>query len=294
MKRKLRLGLWLMRVVFRLISALHPPTAARLAFWVYATPRRRVFEPNEETRSLLGEAEAFPIPYSDGQLRGWAWGPKQARTVVVAHGWSDSPMGVLPLLVALREAGFRVLTFEAHGHGAHGAKKSSPVKFADGILAAAGVVPNPYAVVAHSLAAGATVMASRIGLSAERLVLISPLTSVPDHTEQFGDKVGFSRDVMRRMRKIAWEYSEPSSSNYGQDWDEVFQAPGRPGVLVFHDSTDRIVPRSHINRLLRAWPASQFIETHALGHHRILQDATVVKQLTSFLTAEDALLAASG
>jgi hypothetical protein len=68
-------------------------------------------------------------------------------------------------------------------------------------------------------------------------------------------------------------------------WDRfsAHPAPGRE-VLVVHDAGDRVVRRSQADLVTAAYGSrATLLETHGLGHGRILRDPAVVTAATGFL-----------
>jgi pimeloyl-ACP methyl ester carboxylesterase len=76
---------------------------------------------------------------------------------------------------------------------------------------------------------------------------------------------------------------------YGLALDEIdgtlFAPFVRAPVLVVHDHDDREVPFEHGARLAAALPHAALLETHGLGHRRVLKDANVIAEVTRFVAS---------
>jgi pimeloyl-ACP methyl ester carboxylesterase len=54
---------------------------------------------------------------------------------------------------------------------------------------------------------------------------------------------------------------------------------------LVHDTDDATVPVSEAAVIAAAWPGAERMVTTGLGHHRIVHDPTVVRQVVAFLAA---------
>jgi pimeloyl-ACP methyl ester carboxylesterase len=179
--------------------------------------------------------------------------------------------------------GFRVVTFDAPGHGVSEGRRSSIVHFAKALQAAVVSQGPAYAVIAHSLGAAATLRAITRGLAVERVVLLGPTRGPRDWAEQFRRQLGIPASVMEAMR-------ERSERWLGARWEE-FDVPEmargqRAPMLLFHDRNDAEVPWSDGAAIASAWPGARLVTTVGLGHRRILRDERVVAEAVAFLKGE--------
>jgi pimeloyl-ACP methyl ester carboxylesterase len=226
-------------------------------------------------------AERITMPSSLGPIPVWVWA-KGPPTVVLVHGWSGRGLQLGAFVQPLVARGYRVVTYDAPGHGeAHGRTSSMPAFAAT--LGAVGRRFGPVsAVIAHSLGSTAAVYAlAHHELSADRLVTISPSARLHAVRERFGEVTGFRPSVIDRMRSVIEE-------RFGFDWgasEPLRLAPEMtiPAMMI-HDTHDRFVPHSEGAELAAAWPNGQLMTTAGLGHHRILRDPTVIDSVLAFFS----------
>jgi len=258
---------------------LAPTFAARLAERLFVTPisTRR---PDREA-AWTGGAERTTIASPLGPIPVWAWGDG-SEAVVLVHGWSGRGLQLAAFVEPLVARGFRVVTYDAPGHGdAHGRTSSMPA-----FAATLGVIGRRFgpvaAVIAHSLGSPAAIYAlAQRELVAERFVAISPAARLDAIRERFGEMTGFTPSVVDRMRAafedrlgFDWEASEPL---------RLAPEMAMPSVVI-HDADDRFIPHSEGAELADAWPDGRLITTAGLGHHRILRDPTVIDSVLSFIS----------
>ncbi len=261
----------LLQLFNAVFSRLAPAVAARLAARLFVTTfsTRR---PGREVSWAEG-AQRMTMPSPLGPIPVWVWGDGP-QTVLLVHGWSGRGLQLGAFVRPLVASGYRVVTYDAPGHGeAHGRTSSMPA-FAT-TLGAVGRRFGPVsAIIAHSLGSTAAVYSlAHHELSADRMVTISPSARLHAIRERFGEVTGFTPSVIERMRAAIedrlgfdWEASEP-----------LRLAPEMtiPSMTV-HDIHDRFVPHSEGVELADAWPDGRLITTAGLGHHRILRDPTVI------------------
>lgn len=264
------------------VSRVSPSLATRLATWLFLRPLRHRRPPREA--DWVGPATRHTLPTDAGPLAVWVWGGG-GRTVLLAHGWSGRGLQLGALAGPLVECGFRVVAFDAPGHGESAGHSSSLPHLAAAISAVGRRFGPVEAVVAHSLGAAATLVAlTRHDLEASRVVLISPPSRFADVLARFSQVTGLSPKVVERMRRriearfgFSWEAAEP-----------LRLAPdlSTTAALVLHDRDDREIPWHEGAELAAAWPGARLVTTEHLGHHRLLRAPEVVAQTVAFLAEE--------
>lgn len=261
----------------RLLSRIWPRAASRVAVDLFRTPRR--FRTPERERTLLADAEPFQIAAGvDTVIQAWSWG--SGPLVILAHGWEGRGSQMAAFARPLVDAGFRVVTFDAPGHGASTGRRSSLPHFAWALRAVADAIAPPHAIIAHSLGCAAATLAMRDGLAVERVVFLSPPLSPEDYTRQFGEMLGLSKAVIAGLRARIEE-------RFLRKWDDYSLANSAPRMtaplLVIHDREDDETPWSGGATLVELWPDARLMTTVGLGHRRILREQATIEAATHFL-----------
>jgi pimeloyl-ACP methyl ester carboxylesterase len=271
---------WLIRAALAVLGRLAPGLAADWAVDLFFTPRGR--RGSRRVSEFLAAGRRFDVNVDEERVAGWSWG--HGPNVYLVHGWAGVGGQLAAFGPPLLANGFRVVTFDAPGHGESEGRRSSIVHFAKALRAVAAHEGEPHAVIAHSLGAAATLRALTQGLKAERAVFVGPTGGPRDWAERFRSRLGLSRDVMALMR-------ERSERWLGASWEE-FDVPKlarnqTAPLLVLHDRGDRDVPWSDGAAIARNWPGALLVTTTGLGHKRILRDERVVGQALSFVKGEE-------
>ena len=271
------------RAAFRGLSLMAPRAAASLAESLFLKPLRLRAPLREQWWAT--DAEEITLPWR-GQpvLAGWSWG-WSGRVVLLVHGWGGRGLQMGAFAAPLVEAGFRVVAFDAPGHGKSPGGQSSLPEFAAAVEEVSAYLGGVEAIVAHSFGAAATTMtlgtSTHIEHPPERLVYVAPASDFESIAGRFSDLTGFTPKVVGQMRRriekrfdLRWQDVHP----------QVLAESMSQELLIFHDLEDQEVPLRDSRTLARAWPKAQLHQTQGLGHHGILRQEEIVTKATEFLS----------
>jgi pimeloyl-ACP methyl ester carboxylesterase len=210
--------------------------------------------------------------------------------VLLVHGWEGRGAQLGPLVRPLTAAGFRVVVFDAPGHGDSAGERSSFFHFADAVEDAAKAWGPLHAIVTHSMGGAATVWASRNGMLAGRLVLIAPPLNPGDFIRKFLRTLDLSEEVGGRVHgRLERRFGVPVEE---LGVDRVASRLRGP-LLVVHDEDDREVPIACGEAVASAWQKARLVRTRGLGHRRILGSVEVGAVVVSFVAGSPLDAAAS-
>src|ERR1700689_5177548 len=91
-----------LRTVFRLLSALSPRLAAKLALTLFMTPAARRIDPQEV--QFLATAKAVSLRAGGNHIQAYEW-PGNGPAVLVVHGWISYAARMADAINALRARG---------------------------------------------------------------------------------------------------------------------------------------------------------------------------------------------
>src|SRR5256714_15044315 len=110
------------RAAFGAVQRTSPRLAALWAERMFCTPPRRPI--SERMASWLREAQRFTVTVGERRVAAWSWGERGAGVLLV-HGWGSRGARFVDLGNALLTQGYRVVTFDAPGHGVSAGRLSS-------------------------------------------------------------------------------------------------------------------------------------------------------------------------
>jgi pimeloyl-ACP methyl ester carboxylesterase len=259
---------------FSAASQLAPGLTARLVERLFRKTERRSARPGE--REVLQGAR----PMTLGGMKAWCWG--EGPTVLLVHGWNGRATQLGAFVSPLSARGYRVVAFDALGHGESPGNYLSLPELATCIHEVADELGAVHGVVAHSLGGAATTLALAKGLQLERAVFISPPADPRVFLASFSAALGISDEV----RTLVQRRLEERLGAAMEDMRATALAPAmRTPLLVIHDRDDKEVPARAGQSIAEAWPNAELMLTEGLGHQRILRDESVTHFAVRFIDA---------
>jgi len=270
-----------LRTLFKLLGAVSPPLAARLAHYLWFHPQR--YAPPAREHGVLREASCHPIMHAGKQISVYSWGT--GPTVLLVHGWSGRGTQMGEFVAPLVAAGYRVVAFDAPAHGRSAGHDTNLPEISDVILTLARQYGPMHAVVTHSFGGPCALYALRQQQFAKRMIAISPPVTVQMLMDSFSSALALTPATVTLL-------CNRMERRFGADMWERFSTLSMATqvtlpAMVIHDRDDRDVPWRDGEAVARAWRAD-FMRTQGLGHRRILRDVEVIERVVRFVdTAND-------
>ena len=263
------------QATFASASRIAPGLTSMVAAELFRTTRRS--SPRGGEREVLESATGSRI----AGMQVWSWG--EGPVVLLVHGWNGRSTQLGGFVSPLVAHGYRVVAFDALGHGDSDGTQSSLPEFANCIRQVVDELGGVYAIVAHSLGGAATTYALAYGLDAERAVFISPPADPREFLKVFAAALGINADVRERVRRrLERRLGVPMEEMRAQAIAPRMEIP----LLVVHDRDDKEVPYSVGRSIASQWPSAEMIITEGLGHKRILGDPNVRDAAVRFVDAD--------
>ena len=274
----------LLRGAFAALDRVAPSLGARWALRIWCTlprgaGRRRDSRPAGGARTELVTAQGWRLA-----VESWGTG----APVYLVHGWGGWRGQLGAFVTPLVEAGYRVVAFDAPGHGdsgpgALGAGRGSAAELAHALTAVIERHGPAAGVVGHSLGGTAAALAISDGAPVARLALVAPSPDPIALTDDLATTLGYGARTHRRFLARLERLAERPLADFDMTRSGAVPAP----TLIMHDSGDKEVAYAEGLRLAAAWPAAEFVTTSGLGHQRILTDRAVVDEVCRFVAASD-------
>lgn len=262
----------------RVLAALSPPWAVRLAVWLFLRPPTRR-KPRMREQLVLAAGQRLELGFQTTTLSAWRWG--RGPVVLLVHDWGSSAGQLQAFVQPLVRGGFTVVAFDAPGHGVSGGTWSSLTRLSAAIEHVAQTVGPLHAVIAHALGAAATELAIERGLQLARLVEISPSASAQTRFERHASALHLGdtltpivRGTLERRLGVGLDTFDP---------DRLASAVQDVPMLVIHDRLDREVPFAQAARRIQSLHRGRLMSTLGLGHHDLVADPLVIDAARRFI-----------
>jgi pimeloyl-ACP methyl ester carboxylesterase len=200
----------------------------------------------------------------------WGDGP----SVLFVHGWGGRATNFASFIGPTLAAGFRVVAFDAPGHGQSSGTLSSGPAIAASIQAVEAREGPFRAIVAHSLGALASTCAQGRGVEVRRVVFLGACCWVEPLLVSFVQQLGLSDETREDLFRIsAGEFSLEEISA-----EAVAPRLGSTAAILMHDPEDPEMPYRHSVAIAGAWPEALLVPTPRVGHRRILRSREIIAQ----------------
>lgn len=261
------------RRTFWALERVAPWVGSRWAVELWCTPP--VLESSLRMPPGVGPGKPVDAYWDGHRVVGEEWG--QGPPVYLVHGWGGQRAHLAVFVKPLIEAGYRAIAFDLPSHnasdpGALAPGRTTAIECADAIAAMISSHGPAHAVIAHSLGANATALASARGAHVGRLVFLAPMGDFPLYLDLFAVRHNFGHRIraglQRRLEKrIGMPLEDTNMARIGRRINY-------PPLLLIHDPDDPDSPYAASQRLAAAWTGARLLTTRGLGrlaHYRILR-----------------------
>ena len=269
---------WL-RTYFRVMSRFAPEAAVRKAVDIWCTlptnTGRRKDNRHEPGQRVEVDAGGRTIVAET-----WGSGP----VVYLVHGWGGWRGQVSSFAAPLVDAGFQVVTFDCLSHGdsdagEHGPARSSGGEMIESFQAVYERFGPAHAVVGHSMGCASACRVILHGAQADRMCLVSPNPDMAEIGRRFSHQIGLAPGLEEAFLTGCEQWAHRSMHDF--DIAPMGASGKLPPATIVHDSLDKEVPLVVAQQIADTWPGATLVTTHGLGHHRILIDPDVIKEVTT-------------
>lgn len=274
------------RTKFQILSKISLTWAAKEGVQLFFRTYRHK-RPERENKLLLSAAKKFTFDWDGKKLKAWEWGTDSGPIVLLVHGWNGRGAQLGSFINPLIESGYRVVAYDAPGHGDSPGNAASLVDLSgavNAILAHLGAVEG---VIAHSLGAAATTLTLADSSKISWAVYIAPPLQPRDYVHKFASYIKASPQLTSLMVGLMSSYFRRSWESL--DIPTLAKSLETP-LLVLHDEEDKDVPFYEGAQLVKAWPNAKLIATQGLGHRKILHNIEVIKEVMVFIKTHQSQL----
>ncbi len=279
-----RIYLQYLRTKFKTLSKLAPATAGRMAFDLFCTPYPKYKK--RKAPAIFNHARNLTVVMKDKtKIKGFEWqsNSPNGQTVLIAHGYASFAYKFEHYITPLLKMGYRVLAFDAPGHGQSEGKHINVVVYQEAIeqiMQQCGPVNH---FIGHSLGAlTLSMIAEQIDRPNERkFVLIAPATKTTTTFDNFFKMMHFNqvtKDAFINQvlsltsHKVEYFASDRALANY------------KGPLLWVHDQEDLVCPYKDLEEFQKNAPNNvEFLITNGLGHNKVYKTAEVMDQIMAFL-----------
>lgn len=258
-----------------------PEVLGELAASIFLHPLRGVRRTPRELE-YLETARRFTLTSEAGELVAWEWGETGRPLAGLLHGWEGHGAQLGAFAAPLVKAGFRVMAFDAPGHGDSPGDECSAPLVGRLVVAMQAQVGNFETLVAHSMGCAVAAMAAGRGAAVRSLVFLAPPVSQLDRVERMGQRMEVGPEVAARFR-AAVERRTGMPHREASMFAVADQAPCP--LLALHDPADDSTDYAATEEFVAKWRGARLVPCPGRGHFRLLSTPEVVRQSVEFVEA---------
>lgn len=270
-------GLRSMRFLFSRLGGVLPGLMGRWACRLWFRTRR--FPESAAGKRATGRAECSTLAVAGIPVALYSWGA--GPVVVFLHGWSGRGSQAAAFVGPLTQAGYRVIAFDAPGHGETPGNKTNIFECVAVLQTLAREYGPLHGAITHSFGGMVLAYAMRHGIAVERAVCINAPADIDFLLESFAETLSLHPAVLGVLRRrLAQRFDENFHESLSTRVNvQKLTTP----ALIIHDMDDASVPWRQGELIAAAWPGARFLKTRGLGHGRILRDAATVQAVVEFI-----------
>ncbi len=279
-----RMYLQYLRTKFKTLGMVSPAVAGKLAFKLFCTPYPKYKK--RKAPAIFHQAQRIEIKLADNtHIKGFLWeAPKpNGETILIAHGYASYFFKFEQYIQPLLKAGFKVIGFDAPGHGRSEGKYINVLIYKNAIES----IIQHFGPIDHFM--GHSLGALTLALVAEQIaeaqkhkfVLIAPATKTTTTFENFFTMMHFTQEVKNAFY-AELEKNTSLPITYFEADRAIENYTG--SILWVHDEGDRVCPYADLKKFKEQAPKNiKFLITNGLGHNKVYKTPTVIDEIITFL-----------
>ncbi|MGN6492356.1 MAG: alpha/beta hydrolase [Agriterribacter sp.] len=280
MKLSHKIALTYIRTKLGVLSLLAPAKAARQAFELFCTPRKKKEMPVSPILTKAGQLTLITNGYS---LHGYQWNKGGSKKILIVHGFESTAANFDRYAAKLVKKGYEVVAFDAQAHGKSAGTTITLPEYVQTLQQICHQYGSFDGYIAHSF--GGLALAHLLEQVPHhpntKAVLIAPATETVSAIRHFFTLLRVNNRIKQPFEKLVAEKGGRPAEYYSiRRAIKHIQAR----VLWLHDRDDDITPFSDAETVQNDNNSNlQFIATQGLGHRKIYRDESVMKQILDFL-----------
>ena len=281
-----RIYLQYLRTKFKTIGQLSPSVAGKIAFDLLCTPYPKYKK--QKAPAIFHQAKQLTVKVNDKiKIKGYEWQPLKhnGKTILICHGYASYFYKFEQYIQPLLKAGFRVLGFDAPGHGQSEGKHIHIIAYKEAIEQIIHQVGPIDHFMGHSLGGITLAMIAETipNPTAHKFVLIAPATKTTTTFNNYYKMMQLSAPVIDAFLQEMTKLTTLPITHFEADRAiENYKGP----VLWVHDEGDRVCPYEDLLIFKNKAPENiKFLITNGLGHNKVYKTQDVIEQIVTFFSA---------
>ena len=275
---------------FRTIGRLFPEKSAHIAYKLLFTPRKRNFQHliGQPFPELACQSRTF-ITQEGTKLQAREWG-LNGDYILLVSDFDDHATRMYAFIPPLVKAGFRVITFDAPGHGCSDGKEVCIPRYGRAIADIIHQLVNVHSIIAHGVGGTSAAFSLRHlnrQVNIENLVLISTPNDVENLIGNYAKPLRLPNSIKLAFHNLLESIGGENVKQFNTT-AKTYDSKVRQ-VLVVHDKQNPFHSYKEAKDIFFSWPNASLLTTENLGHFGPTQHPEVIDKVTAFINQEEIL-----
>ena len=262
---------------FNFLSILFPRLAGKQSFYFFCIPFKAKLKAKQQ--AFLDTAEKKLLEVDNKKIQSYSWG-KGDKIILFVHGWQSNSYRWKNYIEKIDLSNFKVVAFDAPGHGNSEGLFSNVPLFEKSIKAVCDFYGTPHSIVSHSIGAFSSMYyLHNQKLSVDKFVsLATPFTAV-QFVDFFQSELNVSDKLVKQMKAYFKIYTNHDVEYYSLN---NFGPSLSAKTLLIHDEEDESTPVGNTESLHNLIKDSILYITKGYGHR--LKSSKVINRVHEFVT----------
>jgi len=262
---------------FNLLAQISPKSAGKQSFYFFCIPFKAKLKPNQQ--EFLDTATNASLKLDTGKtIQTYEWG-KGAKLILFVHGWQSHSYRWKAYIDRLNKSEYKVIAFDAPGHGNSEGFISNVPMFDKAISAVVGQYGLPYAIVAHSIGAFSSMYyMSRRDVKIKKFVSMASPHSVSEFVSVYRSELKLSEKLTKHLKAYFQVYTSHPAEYFSI---ENFSKDIKAESLLIHDKQDSSTSFTNTEKLHEVIENSTLHLTDGLGHR--LRSVELIEKVCEFI-----------
>ncbi|MFC3152254.1 alpha/beta hydrolase [Litoribrevibacter euphylliae] len=258
----------------RAVNVISTRAAGKMAFNIWFTPQNRPI--NETDHAWLSSASQETMDYQGNAIPIYQWG--SGPTILTVHGWGGHSGQFRQLTQALVNAGYRVMAFDAPGHGRAEGKTTNAEEISE-IIQQIAQQETLTGIISHSIGGLSSHNALNAGAEAGFHVVLNTPMCLSHIVHTFKHQLSLPSEVIDQHKALM---EQKFGDNFWGDYDLRNQSYHMPQFYSYDDKDHQV--SLEVGKTLKSQiPTAEHRFTQALGHNKAVRDPEVIDAVKAFI-----------
>ncbi|GLQ33610.1 alpha/beta hydrolase [Litoribrevibacter albus] len=258
----------------RAVNMVSTRAAGKLAHKIWFTPQNRPI--SEADHSWLKSASQELLSYKCQAIPLYQWGA--GPTVLTVHGWGGHSGQFRQMTQALVKAGYRVLSFDAPGHGLAEGNTTNAEEISE-IIQMIARHQTIAGIISHSIGGLSSHHAINNGAKAGFHAVLNTPMCLTHIVHTFKHQLSLPSEVIDQHNALMEKKFGP---DFWPNYDLRNQSKPIPQFFSYDDQDHQVSPE--VGKTLQShFPEADFVFTQQLGHNKAVRTPEIIEAVKAFI-----------